>query len=166
MDSYASEWIDEVRSAVDIEGYVFRLSTGQFIKIKTDWYVALHSTKSSIESSKNLFQAVTYSSTDDLKSLFSDEYSIKKINDFETAYYDFLNDSINIIQEVSKKYSGQDRKQYAIGAQSDLSQSNKLYLFGIVMKGFDTNIELDDMTSQLTTIFNKYYENFIPEEYK
>lgn len=164
--SYTDEWVDSVRSATDIEGYVFRLSNGQLIKIKTDWYVALHATKASIESNKNLFEAVTYSSADDLKSLFSDDYSIKKINAFETAYYDFLNDSINIIQSLFKKYSGQDRKQYAIGAQGELSQSNKLYLFGLVMKGFDVNIELDDMTSQLTTIFNKYYENFIPEEYK
>lgn len=157
------DWIQTVRDDFNIEGYVFATAEGQYIKIKTDWYVALHATKASIESDKNLFQAITNSSADDLKSLFSDEYSLNKINAFEKAYIDYLNTSINTITVLTNKLSGKDRKNYAIDAQSSLSQSDQMYLFGLVMKSFDQEIELEDLTASLTDIFNKYYIKFIPE---
>ena len=57
----------------NIEGYVIRLASGQRVKIKTAWYLALHHTKDSINSPRRLFEAVLEEATDDMRSLFYDD---------------------------------------------------------------------------------------------
>jgi T4 RnlA family RNA ligase len=52
------EFIENVPHMVDVEGYVVMLEGGQLVKIKTDWYCALHHTKDSVGSDRRLFECV------------------------------------------------------------------------------------------------------------
>src|SRR5574343_956898 len=54
--STGQEFINLVPTLVDIEGFVIILRSGQFVKIKTDWYKALHHTKDSVNNPRRLFE--------------------------------------------------------------------------------------------------------------
>lgn len=105
------------KSMTGIEGYVIRLKDGEHVKIKTDWYCALHHTKDSVSAPRRLFECIINEGVDDLKGMFSEDIvTIKRIIDMETKVVRIYN---GIIAEVERFYAENKdlvRKDYAIKA--------------------------------------------------
>lgn len=116
--------------AKGIEGVVVVLQSGEWFKLKTPWYAALHKTKDSINSPRKLFECIVSEAADDLKALFhADPVSIAKIEDMEKK---IVWKYLNVVRVVCEYYNGNkdlDRKSYAIKGQQMLDRE----LFGLAM---------------------------------
>ena len=111
-------FVKEIPSMENIEGYVLRLSSGQHIKVKTDWYLVRHRTKDSINHPRNLFAAIISEAVDDIRSLFhNDPISIKIINDMVALVEPKYNHLIKTVETFYEANKTQTRKDYAIKAQ-------------------------------------------------
>lgn len=122
-----------------IEGYVLRLASGQRVKIKTAWYLALHHTKDSINSPRRLFEAVLEEATDDMKSMFHDDpLAIKMIAEMETFVEKHFNHMVDTVERFYERNKGLDRKDYAILGQQELDRMH----FGLAMNKY-TGKEVD-----------------------
>lgn len=163
FDGPSYEIEEAIRNMEGIEGYVIRMKD-QFVKLKTKWYVNLHNTRSSIESSKSLFEVIVGECQDDLRSFFTDNVSRMKIDAYENAYVEWMSKSltlINMYYENNKQYS---RKDYAISGQKWCQDNGAGELFSILM-----SLYMDpkfDVISKLKEVFLKNYELFVPDVYK
>lgn len=159
-----NEFVQEVRSIENIEGYIFQLQNGMKFKLKTEWYSALHRMKDTLNNNEMLFYVVVGSGSDDLKSLYSDEASKNKIEAFEKVFLDYLRESSKYVFELKDQYSGYDRKTYAVEAQTKLKNDDKLELFGVMMEMFK-GASKDETMENLNNVFLKNYKKYVPEEY-
>ncbi len=107
----------------NIEGYIARFEDGQRVKIKTNWYLALHHTKDNINSPRRLFEAVLEEATDDMKSLFhDDELAIKTIMEMEEWVEQKYNHMVDVVEKFYEANKDLERKDYAIKGQKELDK--------------------------------------------
>lgn len=122
--------LKELDTVTGIEGVVVVLVSGQWFKLKTPWYAALHKTKDSINSPRKLFECIVSEAADDLKALFhADPVSIAKIEEMEKK---IVWKYLNVMRVVCEYYNANkdlDRKSYAIKGQQMLDRE----LFGLAM---------------------------------
>lgn len=160
-------WLDDAYKAEGIEGYVCEMKNGLKFKVKSEWYVALHRTKDSITSNENLFNAVIAGSSDDLKSMFfGDEWATTKIEVFEEVHINELQKQLALLMQVytELKDSGCDRKDFALQGQVKLKDYPQL--FSILMQTFTQGFDYEVVTGKIDDMFLKYFEKYVPEEYK
>lgn len=62
--------VQEMKSRQGIEGVVVYLTDDRMVKVKTDWYVALHRVRDDINNPKRIAAAVLEEASDDMKSAF------------------------------------------------------------------------------------------------
>lgn len=123
------DFIDNIRFEKDKEGYVI-YADGIYTKHKTDQYISLHKSKVSINSDRNLFEAVVMEAHDDLRSLFADDaFTLNRIDKIETLVKNLFNDIENNVVDFYHTNSHLDRKNFAIKAQAEV---DKRY-FSLVM---------------------------------
>lgn len=159
------DWVKDIRESEGIEGFIAVMSNGLRFKLKTNWYVALHGTKDSISTPEKLFNAILAGASDDLKGLFADdEYSITKINAFETAYLNYLTTAVKTCNDVYQSLRGKPRKDYAISAQT-LTKAGNPFLFTIIMNMYDGRMAPEDIVDQANKLFLKNFKLFVPKDY-
>lgn len=113
------EFIANVKHATGIEGYIVRLKCGEHVKIKCDWYCALHHTKDSVSAPRRLFECVVNGGSDDLKGMFGDDkITIARIEDMENKVKVVFNNIVKTVEDFYEANKGLDRKEYAILAKS------------------------------------------------
>lgn len=113
-----SKFIDNIKSMTGVEGYIVRLKNGEHIKIKCDWYCALHHTKDSISAPRRLFECIINEGVDDLKGMFSeDPITIERITTMEAKVVKIFNHMISTVEDFYNTNKELDRKSYAIAAQ-------------------------------------------------
>lgn len=160
-----TQWIQGVRDSEGIEGYVVRMKDGQFFKIKTNWYCALHHTKDSITNNGRLYASIVAGAGDDLRGMFSgDEYAIAKISAFEQSYINYLSESLTLCQNFYNEYRGRDRKDYALAGQK--ATFNQKHLFAVIMKMYAGTMDADKLLKSLEDVFLKYWELYVPKAYE
>lgn len=160
------DWVAAVKTADKIEGYVAVMKDGSHFKLKTDWYVSLHNTKSSIEDPEKLFKTIIDGASDDLKAMYADdEYSYKKIEAFESSYLKYLDRAIYLVMECHNKHCGKDRKIYAMEAQAVTKGAGLEHLFGVIMNMYQGHGGPDKILCEIETNFAKNYKKFIPSGY-
>jgi len=142
MFSNPIELINNVKQLTGIEGYVIRLSTGQHIKVKCDWYVSLHLTKDSINSPRRLYEVILDEGADDLLAMFySDTIAVKLINEMKENVDKLYNHLVSTVETFYETNRALGRKDYAILGQKELDQ---LY-FGLAMsKYLGKNVDFRD----------------------
>lgn len=128
-------FVASIPDMVGIEGYVVRLApSGQRVKIKTTWYLALHRTKDNINSPRRLFEAVLEETTDDMRTLFHDDplaiQTIQEMEDFVAEKYNHMVDTVERFYERNKHLS---RKDYAILGQKEFAGT---FYFGLAMSRY------------------------------
>lgn len=167
-DGYSTpeEMVEQIRGLTTVEGYVFVLESGLRFKLKTHWYSNLHRVKDTINNNEALFEVVVSNGTDDIKSMFDDEFSLNKINQFEKIFIEYLKESIHHLNEFNAEYAGKDRKDYAVNAQINFQKLGKFELFGIAMQLFTGRLDSESMVNEINKVFIKNCKNYIPEEYK
>lgn len=134
LDVDPAEFVKTIPDMQNIEGFVVRLDSGQRVKIKTSWYLALHHTKDSINSPRRLFEAVLEEATDDMKSLFHDDtLAIKQIEDMERFVEEKYNHMVDTVERFYERNKHLERKDYAILGQQELAGT--MY-FGLAMNKY------------------------------
>lgn len=117
-----------------IEGFVVRLKSGQRVKVKTTWYMALHHTKDNINSPRRLFEAVLEEATDDMKSLFhEDPVAIQTIEAMERFVEEKYNHMVDVVERFYERNKHLERKEYAILGQEELAGT---MFFGLAMNKY------------------------------
>jgi T4 RnlA family RNA ligase len=122
--------LQTVKDSKGIEGYVIEFEDKTRVKIKSDWYSALHRTKDIISTPKNLYEACLGEQVDDLISMFiGDEATLNQIKTMQDrAKNDFyqLKGTCDAFHFTNKDLN---RKDYALKGQEVLARHE----FGIVM---------------------------------
>jgi RNA ligase len=109
------EWRQKSVNITGEEGIIIRFQDGHMLKVKTDWYLALHKTKAHMEQEKNVVELILTGQLDDLLAVVSPEDY-----DFLTKYSANLHAKINnTVSELMKLVkavsdSGMTRKEFAI----------------------------------------------------
>lgn len=65
VDQYHGS-LDDLKNQTDMEGVVVRFENGEMIKIKTEWYVAIHKAKENILFEKNVINLILEEKIDDI----------------------------------------------------------------------------------------------------
>lgn len=159
------DMIAKIRGMVGIEGFVFQHGSGIKFKLKTEWYSNLHRMKDTLNNNEALFMTVVAGGSDDIKSLYTDDWSKTKIETFEIIFLDWLKLNSAYVFDLYKSLLGSDRKTFAISAQTKLKADGKLELFGVLMEMYKGVDETTTMNN-LNMIFMKNYEKYVPEQYK
>lgn len=127
------QFIKSISSMQDIEGFVAILASGQRVKIKTDWYVALHHTKDSVNSDRRLFEVVLSGGADDLRAMFfNDQYVLNRITwmqEFTEEKYNKLSAQVENYYDANKHLAKRD---FAILGQKVLDK----HAFKIAMERY------------------------------
>ncbi|MCK9369753.1 T4 RnlA family RNA ligase [Candidatus Dojkabacteria bacterium] len=99
----------------DIEGFVVKLKSGVWFKIKTLKYKKLHSCKDSITNPRGLYEAIVTEGLDDLLSLFADDkLLIKQITVEQIRVNQEYNQMASTVECFYNTNKHLDRKDYAI----------------------------------------------------
>lgn len=137
-------WIENVYEMTGIEGFVFRLADGLYVKLKGLWYKNLHHCKDSVTIPRRLFEACVNDGADELRTLFTtDSYALNAISEMEdkvSKIYNHIDATIHAFYSVNKE---SDRKTYAIAGQAD-AEIMRQGVFGLVMNlylGKEANVE-------------------------
>jgi len=111
-------FVHEIPAKNGMEGYVLRLEDDQMVKIKTDWYMARHRAKDSINTPKNLFKAIVGEEIDDIIVMFEeDAVAMKIITDMIDLVKPQYNHMIVKVELYHKVNLHLERKEYAIKAR-------------------------------------------------
>jgi T4 RnlA family RNA ligase len=116
-------FVDHIHEEVGIEGYVIQLQDGTLVKVKTDWYRALHFSKDSVTNPRRLYEAVLEETTDDLREMFSDDsYSLNLIEEMEQKVFKIYNHLVKTVEEYYEANKHLDRAAFAILGQKVLDK--------------------------------------------
>lgn len=153
-------FIDDVRKQAGIEGFVCKTKDGVWFKIKTDWYVQLHSNKDSISNDKKLVLTVLDTSHDDLRAMFeNDQVTLDRIDLFEKSVVDGVSTSIVKVAEAYRINRGKAKKDYALSGQTIFK--NERHLFSVYMNAHMAGTS--KITEQVFNVYKKYPELLIPK---
>jgi len=97
---------DHVAAMENTEGYVLRWTDGHMVKIKCDWYLALHKAKAALMQEKGLIELILDEKLDDLKAVlepvdreavdeYADAFNIgvqKTVHSVEDDFFDYWDD--------------------------------------------------------------------------
>lgn len=123
------QFVRSIPQMTNVEGYVVQTRNAWF-KVKTDWYLALHRLKDSINSPRRLFEAVLDEASDDLRASFHDDpLAIKQIGEMEEYATTLYNEMVKTVEAYYEANKHLDRKSYAIKGQQEL----KRMYFGLAM---------------------------------
>lgn len=115
-----SKFIDSIKGMTGVEGYIVRLKNGEHIKIKCDWYCALHHTKDSISAPRRLFETILNGAADDLKAMFAaDPITVGRVVEMENKVVEKFNRLIKKVETFYNEHKSLDRKAYAIAATAE-----------------------------------------------
>lgn len=118
----AKQLLDQMPTATGIEGYVLTLASGQMIKIKTDWYRALHHLRDSVDTAGKLFEAIIDERVDDVRAMFkTDQFTQDRISEMESRVLPIYNTFVANVEKYYNENKHLDRKSYAIGGQKELA---------------------------------------------
>ncbi len=123
----------------DIEGFVVKMKTGLWMKIKTKKYLSLHHCKDSVNNPRRLFEVILNEGIDDVRSMFhTDKVLINQIDNMQTTVDHLYNHLVNEVETFYDHNKHLERKEYAIKAHSEVT---KLYFSLVMMKYLNTPID-------------------------
>ncbi|MGZ8924475.1 MAG: T4 RnlA family RNA ligase [Nitrososphaeraceae archaeon] len=117
-----SEFILAVPSMLDdVEGFVVRLKSGLWFKVKTNKYLSLHRCKDSVNNPRRLFEVIVDEGIDDIRSMFhTDQLLIKQIDDMQSKVDHIFNHMIKVVEDFYNDNKNLERKNFAIKAKSEV----------------------------------------------
>lgn len=127
-------FVESVPNMVEkIEGFVCIMTDGTWFKLKTNKYLSLHRTKDSINCPRLLFNACVEEAVDDMRSMFYDDpQAISKIDEMEAFVDKHYNHMVNNIECFCATHEQDERKDFAVAAQRELTKQE----FGLAMNWF------------------------------
>lgn len=117
----------------DIEGYIIKLASGQWVKVKTQKYLSLHHAKDSVNNPRRLFEVILDEGIDDIRSMFyTDVVAMKMIDEMEVRVDKLYNSMVKTVEQFYQDNKDLDRKEFAIKGQKELDRMH----FGLVMNKY------------------------------
>jgi len=140
--------------ATDMEGIVVLFESGQRVKVKSKWYVNIHTIIFSVESNKALFIATIDQRIDDIKSLFyTNTKLLDRINNMEKHVQSIYNNVVELVEEFHESNKHLARKEYAILLKETLIKEQ----FDLAMRHYlGDNVDYK-------RYFIKYYRIYLPK---
>lgn len=110
---------DLLKIRVDLEGeegWVIQYKTGEFIKVKTEWYVKLHSAVFRNDQENNIIASYLNNTIDDSISLVSSINPViaKKMRSIVTFLNKYINETSEVIYNHLRDNKDLTRKEYAL----------------------------------------------------
>lgn len=140
------DFVDHVRKARGIEGYVMVFNDGHRVKLKTEEYVRIHKTKDEIRYDFYIAQHILNEELDDVKP-FLDEQDAKRVEEYERCFWNHFCYHMERITPLVMEAANMDRKEVATQLLKDCDGWTKTAVF----KALDGN----DLRSVLLGIFAK-----------
>jgi RNA ligase len=128
------EFVNQVPDMLDdIEGFVVKLKSGQWFKIKTNKYKSLHHCKDSVNNPRRLFEVIVDEGIDDIRDMFKDDALLmKQIGDMQFKVNHIYNSMIAAVDNFYHENYKLERKDFAIKAKAEI---DPLY-FGHIMNKY------------------------------
>ena len=128
-------FIQNIPTTKGLEGYVVCLASGQRVKVKTEWYKALHNKKSRYAdlSVAGLAKAILQENIDDLRSMYAFSPEIlKKIDSATMKVANIYNETVKATTDFYNNNRDLSRREFAVLAKKELTSNQ----FGLAMKMF------------------------------
>lgn len=111
-------FLNEIKDATGIEGYVVTMADGMRFKVKCDWYLSLHHAKDSVTNPRRLFECILDEAVDDLRSMFAtDPLSMQQIDEMQVKVDHLYNAMVKQVEQFYEENKHLDRKDYAVKGQ-------------------------------------------------
>ncbi len=106
----------------DVEGYVLIFRNGQRVKVKTNWYLALHRVGRKLSNPRRIYEAILEETVDDMKSLFKDDpVELGKLEGMEERISAIYHETKAKVEDFWDVNHDRPRKDYAVFAQESLT---------------------------------------------
>lgn len=118
---HVDDFADAIRNQQDTEGVVVRFENidGDMIKVKTDWYVAIHKAKENILWEKNVIRLILEAKLDDVVPYLADHdkaHVQRFVDSFSHGLYVTQNDLLHVAAMAKQ----QTRKEFALNTAPHL----------------------------------------------
>lgn len=145
------KFIEHVEKLEDVEGFVVRFADGHMVKLKCDWYCAIHRAKDRIMFDRHVVGMILDEKLDDLIPHLLEEDRVK-LREFEGEFLKLLEKHTNKIYEyvTDTKAANPIRKDFAFAVKS-LEKDFKTLVF----LAFD-NVDRTHIRECLITFVRKY----------
>ena len=104
---------DKLKDNTTDEGIVLQYEDGHRVKVKTEWYVALHRAKEAITRERDVVMLILDAKLDDLKPLLNAE-DLESINRYEKEFWNYVNITTDKIKAIHKLAQTMTRKEFAL----------------------------------------------------
>jgi RNA ligase len=148
--------LDSIASMKDIEGVVVRFDNGHMIKIKSEWYVAIHKAKENLLFEKNVIRLILEDKLDDILPNLPDS-DVQRIAEYKENLLNNIERNVMLCQIALNESVGHDKKHFAVNiapklhpwlrvacfaAWNDHSRLRNLMIINILKKtGSQTDVE-------------------------
>lgn len=105
--------IDKIKSMTGVEGVVVRFASGNMIKVKTDWYVAIHKAKDGLLHEKNVIKLILEEKLDDIIPHLSQDDKDKLIK-YKDVLLDNIEKNVILCQKALDEGKNNDKKHFAV----------------------------------------------------
>jgi RNA ligase len=105
--------LDQIKSMTDIEGVVVRFDNGHMIKIKSEWYVAIHKAKENLLFEKNVIKMILEEKVDDILPNLP-QLDIDRINAYKENLLNNIDRNVMLCHNALNEASGYDKKHFAV----------------------------------------------------
>lgn len=174
---YVINWIDmtpehfndvlrQLNTAELIEGIVGVTKSGEMFKVKCDWYNQVYQLKDCVLHPDHLIYYVSEDETDDLKNAFlNQQKELDRIEIFEDAYREILDETISVVSEFYSKNAGIDKNTYSANAMKTARKDGiyKDYIYKSLMIVY-TGLDYDKVIDYLKSYYVGNYSKLIPTD--
>lgn len=113
VSAYDKFSLDNLKDEIDIEGVVVRFDTGHMVKIKTDWYCAIHRAKENILFEKNVLRFILEDKLDDIIPHLPDE-DRTRIETYRDEVLKNIDKASKDIEAIFERLGTMSRKDFAL----------------------------------------------------
>ena len=115
----AATFVELIRQNSDVEGVVIQFDDGHMVKVKTDWYLALHRAKAAIEKEKDVAMIIVNDSLDDMLPLQPPEMQERLKRYRDAVWMDIGDFAVDVTVRIRERHAaGESRRDFAIATQA------------------------------------------------
>lgn len=120
--------ISNIKDLQNLEGVIVRFNNGHMIKIKSEWYIAIHKAKENILFEKNVIKLILEEKIDDIIPNLP-ESDKNRILDYKEKLLESISEYESIIKETLTRNRHLSKKDFAINVASKLESFIKNVCF-------------------------------------
>eukprot|EP00697_Spironema_sp_BW2_P002966 gnl/Spiro4/13966_TR7477_c0_g1_i1.p4 gnl/Spiro4/13966_TR7477_c0_g1~~gnl/Spiro4/13966_TR7477_c0_g1_i1.p4 ORF type:complete len:372 (+),score=46.35 gnl/Spiro4/13966_TR7477_c0_g1_i1:14788-15903(+) len=122
--------LDDLKNEIGIEGVVVRFDDGHMIKVKTDWYCAIHKAKENILFEKNVIKLILEEKLDDIVPHLMDD-DRKRLEEYQRELLIAVDNVTSYVEYILDTCERQsiDRKQFALKHADKIDKIERALVF-------------------------------------